>query len=117
MECTLTIEPRNLVKIVPSIPIGWFNSFISTIIRFSFSKSQTSWQRVGPLHFLTTVKNKKLEIYQNKWYKNISQGNIEIKNEIYTLMKTENKRKLIYDNQNKFIDTLPLKILEDKIVE
>lgn len=51
---------------------------------------------------LKTLLNKdsKLRIYQEKWYKNISEGNIQIKNEIYTLMITDNKRHLIFDKNN-----------------
>ena len=62
------------------------------------------------------IKDKKLEIVQDKWYRNISQGNITIKNEIYTLMITDNKRKLIYNNNNRFIDTTPLIINNDSII-
>lgn len=53
-------------------------------------------------------KNTKLEIKQDKWYKNITDGNIFIKNEIYTLMITDNKRNNIYDQNGKFIDTKPI---------
>lgn len=52
-------------------------------------------------------KNSKLEISQDKWYKYVEFGYINIKNEVYTLMVTENKRELIYDSNNRFIDTKP----------
>jgi hypothetical protein len=44
------------------------------------------------------VKDKSLELIHEKWFRNISEGNIKIKNQIYTLLPTENKRKLIYVN-------------------
>ena len=62
-------------------------------------------------------KDKKLIIEQDKWYKDIARGNITIKNEIYTLMLTENKRKIIFDSNNKFIDTKPLILEKGSIIE
>lgn len=50
-------------------------------------------------------KNNSLKISHEKWYKNIEQGNISINNEIYTLIMTDNKRKIIYDENNQFVDT------------
>ena len=58
-------------------------------------------------------KDSKIEAKQEKWYKNISSGNISIKEQIYTLKVTGNKRVLIYDN-NKLIDTKPIIINKDK---
>lgn len=60
--------------------------------------------------------NNKLEIYQNKWYRNIMKGNITINKELYTLMITDNKRQLIYDENNRLIDTKPLKLIKGKII-
>ena len=48
-------------------------------------------------------KDSKIEANQEKWYKDISSGNISIKDQIYTLKVTGNKRDLIYDN-DKLID-------------
>ena len=45
-----------------------------------------------------------------KWYKNMSKSYIQIKDEIYTLSLSESKRQLIYDGNNNFIDTKPIKI-------
>jgi DNA polymerase type B, organellar and viral len=60
-------------------------------------------------------KDNKIIINQDKWYKNISIGNIFVKEELYTLIVTENKRKLIYDSKNQLIDTKPL-ILQNKMI-
>ena len=46
---------------------------------------------------------------QNKWFKSIENTNITIKDQVYTLTLTENKRELIFDN-NKLIDTKAFKI-------
>jgi hypothetical protein len=53
---------------------------------------------------------------QEKWYSDITNGRFYIKDEIYTLMVTDNKRKLLYDNENKFYDTLPLKLENGEII-
>ena len=58
-------------------------------------------------------KDQILNITQEKWYRNISEGNIRIMNEIYTLIATENKRKLIYDGDI-LIGTEPFVIEEDE---
>lgn len=51
---------------------------------------------------------------QEKWFKNISEGNITIKDTIYTLKCTNNKRSFIYDLNNDLIDTNPYKIDNNK---
>ncbi len=43
------------------------------------------------------LKDSKLELNQEKWFKSISEGNISVRNQIYSLMVTDNKRQLIYD--------------------
>jgi hypothetical protein len=44
-------------------------------------------------------KDKSLSLPQEKWFKDIKNGNITIKNQLYNLKPTENKRKLIYNNK------------------
>ena len=53
---------------------------------------------------------------QEKWHKDIPNNQIIIKNEIYTLMVTDNKRKLIYNTEGEFIDTEPLKLIDGKLI-
>ena len=52
------------------------------------------------IHFnqLKTLFNKdsKFEINQEKWYKNLSAGEIRVVNEVYTLIATENKKNLLF---------------------
>jgi hypothetical protein len=55
-------------------------------------------------------KDQKLEIKQEKWYSDISNGIFHIKDEIYTLMVTDKKRKLIFNENSEFIDTAPIKL-------
>jgi DNA polymerase type B, organellar and viral len=55
-----------------------------------------------------------LKKLQTKWNKHISEGHIKVIDQLYTLKVTENKRKLIYDNNNKLITTVPYVINKDK---
>jgi DNA polymerase type B, organellar and viral len=54
-----------------------------------------------------------LEKNQSKWFRNLSEGQINILEQIYTLKVTDNKRKLIYKN-SKLIGTKPYKIDKTK---
>ena len=44
------------------------------------------------------VKDNTLELNQEKWFKNLEDSSITIKQQIYTLAVTDNKRELIYEN-------------------
>jgi hypothetical protein len=55
-----------------------------------------------------------LEKFQNKWIKNLSNGSIEIRDELYTLKVTDNKRKLIYDENSKLMNSVPYIINDNK---
>ena len=55
-----------------------------------------------------------IEKSQIKWRKNLSEGHIKVLNELYTIKITDNKRKLIYDKNNKLIGTTPYIINKDK---
>ncbi len=60
------------------------------------------------------IKQSFLEKFQTKWIKNLSLGNIQIRNDLYTLQVTSNKRKLVYDNNNKLIRSVPYIINKNK---
>ena len=51
--------------------------------------------------------NENIQLNQDKWYKSLSKGEISVKNSIYSLIATENKRKFILDNNNNIISTKP----------
>ena len=57
-----------------------------------------------------------VEIKQKKWYSDISEGIFHVKDEIYTLMVTENKRNLLYNDEDIFYLTLPLILEKGKII-
>ena len=49
----------------------------------------------------------------DKWYRSFETGTIEIKNQLYTLQATENKRQLVYKN-NILTETKPFIINSNK---
>jgi DNA polymerase type B, organellar and viral len=55
-------------------------------------------------------KNFKIEKSHTKWYRNLDQGKITLLEQVYTIKTTENKRKLIYDNNAKLIGTKAFKL-------
>jgi hypothetical protein len=57
-----------------------------------------------------------LEKNQTKWKKHIEEGNISVINQLYTLQVTDNKRKLIYNENNKLIGSNPYIINKDEII-
>src|SRR6266478_2198430 len=48
------------------------------------------------------------------YYLETEDGKIKIREDLYTLKVTDNKRKLIYNQNNKFINTIPYIINKDK---
>jgi hypothetical protein len=53
----------------------------------------------------------------SKWFRKLSEAKINILEQVYTLKVTDNKRELIYDNNNKLIGTRTYKISNDKTVD
>lgn len=61
-------------------------------------------------------KGSSLKVKQDKWYSDIEKGNILIKEELYSLVSTANKRKMIYDKSDNLTATKPL-TLKDKVIQ
>ena len=59
---------------------------------------------------LLNKNNISLDLNHDKWYRDLSTSNITIKNQLYKLMITENKRKIIYDDNGIAIGTKAYKI-------
>ena len=62
-------------------------------------------------------KDSNLEFEQEKWYKNLDVANIIIKDQLYTLKATNNKRELIYNNSDILTETYPYIINNDKTIK
>ena len=70
-------------------------------VRIKGLKNPLPFEELKPL----LKKDSFLEIKQEKWYSDYSKAIFNVKDEIYTLMVTDNKRELIYNEEGLFIDT------------
>ena len=59
-------------------------------------------------------RNHQLIKTQEKWFKSISESTITLKDQIYTIQQTSNKRDLIYNSDNILVGTKPYIITTDK---
>jgi hypothetical protein len=112
-----------------SITFSWFateRSLKSYNIEFrdsllmlpnSIAKLAKAFQVEDPISFNSLksllLKDSKLDLNQEKWFKSISDGSISVKNQIYSLMATDNKRQLIYD-KHMLLGTKPYTIDNSK---
>jgi DNA polymerase type B, organellar and viral len=94
------------VYLAPKVYGGKTNEY--DIVKAKGVKVPIPFSKLKPLLY----KNTKLQISQEKWYKNVSKGEIKCVNEMYNLMVSESKRELIYDENNKLIDTKAIVIDE-----
>jgi hypothetical protein len=62
------------------------------------------------------TKNSLLIRNQEKWFRKLSEAKITILEQLYTLKINENKRKLIFDKNNKLIGTETYKLQDGIIV-
>ena len=72
-------------------------------------------KNIIPFDELKTLlqKGNKLIIPNEKWYRDVSGGNIRVKQEIYNLAIHSTKRELIYDNKGSLVSTKPFIVSED----
>lgn len=103
---------KDAIFLAPKV-YGGITNLNKEIIKIKGAKNIVKFDKLN----LLLNKNLILKIHQDKWYRDISKGNITIKEEIYTLMIADSKRKLIYDINNKLVDTKPLKLINSKIIE
>ena len=90
---------NEVVYLAPKVYAGRATDY--DYIKVKGSKLPLSFEQIKSL----LTKDEKVVIHQDKWYKHIDQGFIKINREDYTLMLTDNKRKLIFDNNGNFINT------------
>ena len=57
-----------------------------------------------------------LKIDQQKWYRDYGDSTIYIKDEVYSLIPTENKREIIWDSCGYFVGTVPFELKDGTIV-
>ena len=104
---------NEVVYLAPKVYAGRATGY--DYIKVKGSKLPLSFEQIKSL----LTKDEKVVIHQDKWYKHIDQAApplIKINREDYTLMLTDNKRKLIFDNNGNFINTTPYILNTDKII-
>jgi DNA polymerase type B, organellar and viral len=62
------------------------------------------------------IKNTFIEQTQEKWFRNLSDAKITLLEQLYTLQVTDNKRQLIYDENNKLINTKSYELKDNEIL-
>jgi hypothetical protein len=62
------------------------------------------------------VKDALLQKHQTKWFRNLSEAQINILDQVYTLQVTDNKRKLLYKN-SKLVGTEAYRIEKAKEIK
>lgn len=82
-------------------------------VRIKGLKNPIEFNELKPL----LKKGNNLEIKQEKWYSDVSNGKFHIKDELYTLIVTDSKIKLLYTNDDLFYDTEPLTLVNGKLIE
>lgn len=95
------------VFLCPKVLGGTFkdkNDKISSIVKIKGLKDPLPFNEFKTL----LKKDMKITINQDKWHRDISNSNIFLKKDTYTLMVTENKRNVIYDDNGVFKSTEPL---------
>jgi hypothetical protein len=106
----LEYDLKEAVFLAPKVYGGIFNK----PIKKEFTKIKGFKELVTFKQLKSLLKiDSYLNLTHEKWFKSLSKGEITIKNQIYKLMPTSNKRKLIYKN-NKLIDTKPFIINKNK---
>lgn len=98
------------VFIAPKVYAGIISDSLTEFTKVKGFKNNIDY---NDLKSLLDINNNSLELNQDKWFRSFEQGSITIKNQIYTLRATENKRKLVY-GENKIIGTTPFTINNDK---
>lgn len=101
---------KEVVFIAPKVYGGITNDG-KEITKVKGFKNKISFNELKPL----LIREEKIKLKQDKWFKSVSEGNIKIKQNIYTLAPTENKRKLIIE-KDIIIGTEPFKIDKNKIL-
>ena len=90
---------------------GGINENNNQLIKIKGLKDSIEYDELEKL----LIKDNKLEVLQEKWYRNFSLGQITIKEELYTIMITDNKRLPLYED-NKYVDTKSIFIKNDEII-
>jgi hypothetical protein len=87
------------------------NKEIKTYCKIKGLKHKVDFIKLLSLLF----KNKHINLEQEKWHKDLYDSSMEIKNTTHKLEISSFKRRIIYNENNKFIDTKPINLKDSKI--
>lgn len=57
-------------------------------------------------------KDHRIRIHQDVWHRNLELANIKVVDSLYSMMVTDNKRELVYNTSDKFVDTKPYTLID-----
>ena len=100
------LKLENTIKIANFIApkvYGLVNNKYDNIVKVKGLNSNILFYELNMILY----KNSSITKYQEKWYRKWDEGKIFIRNEIYSLLVTNNKRQLIYNSCGKLIGTKP----------
>jgi DNA polymerase type B, organellar and viral len=106
-QLKLEQEFLKAVFLAPKV-YGGINKRKDSTIRIKGVNSNLSLNDLAKL----LKKDTNIQIPNEKWYKNIQDGNIQIKIELYNLTIRSTKRELIYNENGILVNTQPLEIYE-----
>ena len=93
-----------------------YGGLLESGIEFTKVKGYKNDVTYNELKSLLNKDTKLLNLSHEKWFKNIENGSITVKDQLYTLQVTENKRSLIWKD-NKLVGTKPFIIDNEKVVK
>lgn len=109
------LKLENIIKlgyfVAPKV-YGFVNDNLDTKVKVKGLKAEISFYELNMILY----KNTSITKNQDKWYRRWEEGKIYIRNEIYSLIATDNKRQLIYDSYSKLVATKPYIYIDGKII-
>src|ERR1700735_1548753 len=93
---------KEAVFLAPKL-YGYITKDGNEVVKCKGFKNNISFKELKSLLKL----NASLELNQEKWFKSIELSNITIKDQVYTVKVTNNKRHLMYDRNKKLYNTRP----------
>jgi DNA polymerase elongation subunit (family B) len=98
------------IFLAPKVYALKFNN--EEIIKIKGLSKESIWKRGLNIEILETLlkKDSDLKLTQDKWFKSLAEGSIQILEQTYSLKVTANKRKLIYNSEQILVNTSPILI-------
>lgn len=81
-----------------------------SIIKIKGLSKESIWKYELNIEILEHLlkKNSEINLTQDKWFKSLSEGSIQILEQTYSLKVTANKRNLVYNSEQILVNTTPI---------